>query len=60
VYQNAVGSNATQIKNIWTNGNVLINTFDVSPGDLAGLALILKDEQALSVSASKTLTGTTP
>lgn len=57
LFQNAGGASAAAIAAIWTNGGSPL-AFDVAPGDLAGLALILTDAAALKISGS-TLTGTT-
>ncbi len=60
IFQNlALGSaNALAINNIWTNGGVAL-LFDINPGDLAGLSLIVTDLNLLRVSGTS-LTGTTP
>jgi acrosin len=59
VFQNASGANLIALNAIWTNGGTPITTFDLTPGDLAGLGLVMGDVLAIKV-VSNNLTGTTP
>ncbi|HEX8911732.1 MAG TPA: hypothetical protein VF796_05190, partial [Humisphaera sp.] len=56
VFANSVGGNAAVIDAVWTDGGLPLR-FDRSAGDLAGLALIQADAQAIAASGS-TLGGT--
>ena len=58
LFQNLSGSNAAAIAAIWTNAGVPLG-FDVSPGDLTGLGLILQDVTGLAITGGG-LTGTIP
>ena len=61
VFQNltSISASYAAIQAIWTNNGIPLS-FDISPLDLQGLTLILKDLNALTIGSNGSLTGTTP